>query len=397
MKKTTKYGVKIIKYGMKLISWLAYPVGLLFKRDKRIWLFGGYNGFTDNSRYFFESMNTHSDIRCVWIAGDEKTLRIIREMGFEVYHKKSIKGIMLCYKAKVYIYSNYASTINVYTSAGATLVNLWHGTPLKKIEYDITKKPLSNYFNNAGMFNKLLMPEYHMRCDILLAPSVFVYEYSFKRAFRVYDKNNVIIADPPRISALIDKAHEYKIINSCEVQAPKTFLYAPTWRDDCSDFIKKSGLNFSRLNDVLSKNNALLQLRLHANTKLDIDISMFTNIIIIDNGETAEESMLKSDFLITDYSSIFFDYLYLDRPIIFFPFDYNDYISSREMYLNYNYLVPGVKVYNQEGLICEMLKMLKGDDEYSDVRKKITNKFCSLKRRDDIYIMRKIEEYVNEN
>ncbi|MCS3601273.1 CDP-glycerol glycerophosphotransferase (TagB/SpsB family) [Buttiauxella sp. BIGb0471] len=388
---------KAIKYGIKLISWLAYPVGLFFKRNKRIWLFGGYNGFTDNSRYFFESINKYSDIRCVWITDDKKTLRIIRDAGYEAYHKKSIKGIMLCYMAKVYIYSNYVSTINFYTSAGATLVNLWHGTPLKKIEYDIMKKPLNNFFNNAGLFYKLLMPEYHKRCDILLAPSDFVYEYFFKSAFRAYDENNVIIADPPRISALIDKEKEYKIIGSCNVQKIKTFLYAPTWRDDGSDFIKKSGLNFSTLNDLLSKNNALLQIRLHANTKLDIDITMLTNIFIIDNGETAEESMLKSDFLITDYSSIFFDYLYLDRPIIFFPFDYNEYLSSRDIYLNYNDIVPGVKVYNQEDLISEMLKMLKGDDGYYDVRKNITNKFCSLERRDDLYIMKEIEERINEN
>lgn len=388
---------KIVKYGVKLISWVAYPLGLLFKRDKKIWLFGGYNGFTDNSRYLFESINRHSDIRCIWITEDKKTLKKITDIGYEAYYKKSIKGIILCYKAKVYIYSNYVSTINFYTSAGSVLVNLWHGTPLKKIEYDIKKKPLYNYFKNAGLFYKLLMPEKHARCDILLAPSHFVYEYAFKNAFRVYNKNNVIIADPPRISALIDKEKEYKIINSSETQTTKTFLYAPTWRDDCSDFIKKSGLDFSKLNIFLSKNNAFLQIRLHANTKLDIDISKLTNINIIDNEEPVEESMLKSDFLITDYSSIFFDYLYLDRPIIFFPFDYNEYISSRDMYLNYDCVIPGPKVYKQDDLMCEMLKMLRGEDLYYELRKTITNKFCSLERRDDIYIMKKIEVYINDN
>ncbi|EHY5574492.1 CDP-glycerol glycerophosphotransferase family protein, partial [Escherichia coli] len=105
-----------------------------------------------------------------------------------------------CYIAKVYIYSNYVSTINFYTSAGAVLVNLWHGTPLKKIEYDISKSPLFNYFKGASFIIKILMPEKHKKCNFILAPSQFVYDYSFKSAFRVYDMQYAIIADPPRIS-----------------------------------------------------------------------------------------------------------------------------------------------------------------------------------------------------
>lgn len=46
---------KILKYIMKLMMWSIYPIGFLIKRDKSIWLFGSYSGFTDNSRYLFES------------------------------------------------------------------------------------------------------------------------------------------------------------------------------------------------------------------------------------------------------------------------------------------------------------------------------------------------------
>ncbi|MCV5480587.1 CDP-glycerol glycerophosphotransferase family protein, partial [Escherichia coli] len=79
---------------------------------------------------------------------------------------------------------------------------------------------------------------------------------------------------------------------------------------------------------------------------LNIDMSEMENIHIVDNYEPAEDSMLNSDFLITDYSSIYFDYLYLNRPIIFFPFDLEKYTASRDFYLSYNEATPGVKVYN---------------------------------------------------
>ncbi|WP_407731294.1 CDP-glycerol glycerophosphotransferase family protein [Pseudocitrobacter faecalis] len=383
---------KVFKYGVKLVSWLAYPLGFLFPRNKQIWLFGGYNGYNDNTRYLFESANNNESIRCIWISDDKKIITLISNKGYEAYHKRSVRGIFFCYFSKVYLYSNYVSTINFYTSAGATLVNLWHGTPLKKIEYDIKKKPLFNYFKGANLFYKLLMPEKHKKCDVLLAPSNFVYEYSFKNAFRIYDKKNVIIADPPRISSLIDKGNKTVSVK----KETKIFLYAPTWRDNSSDFIHVSGLNFSVLDSFLSENDSILELRLHANTNIKVDLENYKNIRIIDNKEPAEESMLRSDFLITDYSSIYFDYLYLDKPVIFFPFDYDEYLSSRDMYLHYDDVIAGAKVYDQNALIYEMNKLLKGDDQYVELRKIIAEKFCSLERRNDLYIIEKIKEYINE-
>lgn len=382
---------------MKLMMWSIYPIGFLIKRDKSIWLFGSYSGFTDNSRYLFESTTKKNDVRCIWISDDIKLIKKIRCKGYETYYKYSVKGIYFCYIAKVYIYSNYVSTINFYTSAGAVLVNLWHGTPLKKIEYDISKSPLFNYFKGASFIIKILMPEKHKKCNFILAPSQFVYDYSFKSAFRVYDMQYAIIADPPRISNLLSRAY-HKVNNDKNSikKTKKTFLYAPTWRDDRSDFISISGLNFNEINNFLLKNNAYLQIRLHPNTTLNIDMSEMENIHIVDNYEPAEDSMLNSDFLITDYSSIYFDYLYLNRPIIFFPFDLEKYTASRDFYLSYNEATPGVKVYNQGELIQEMDNLLKGIDNWMNYRKELAEKFCSLERRNDDYIIKKIKKGVSE-
>lgn len=388
---------KIVKYAIRILMWVLYPIGYLIKRDDKIWLFGGYSGFTDNTRYLFETACHDNDIRNIWISDDKIIVDILKKKGFEVYHKRSIKGIYYCYKAKVYIYSNYVSTINFYTSAGATLVNLWHGTPLKKIEYDIKQKPLFSYFKGAGLFVRLLIPEKHIKCDLILSPSLFVYDYSFRSAFRVFDKQRVIIADPPRISYLLSKHKEKNIKrNERNIAYSRRFLYAPTWRDDGSDFIKISGLDFYKLDLFLSKNNSSLYIRLHPNTKLNVDLKKLKHIFMVDIHEPTEESMLKSDCLITDYSSIYFDYLYLDKPIIFFPFDLKEYTSARELYLDYNEVTPGAKVFNQDSLLCEMEKLLNGFDSWREIRACVASKFCSLERRDDIYIIKRIKGYIND-
>ncbi|MDA8496213.1 hypothetical protein NNN99_23130, partial [Kluyvera georgiana] len=94
---------KIVKYAIRILMWVLYPIGYLIKRDDKIWLFGGYSGFTDNTRYLFETACHDNDIRNIWISDDKIIVDILKKKGFEVYHKRSIKGIYYCYKAKVYI------------------------------------------------------------------------------------------------------------------------------------------------------------------------------------------------------------------------------------------------------------------------------------------------------
>ena len=86
-----------------------------------------------------------------------------------------------------------------------------------------------------------------------------------------------------------------------------------------------------------------------------------------------------ADVLITDYSSIYFDYLLLDRPIIFFDYDLKEYLNdSRELYFDYDEFTPGEKVSNYHELKKAIFKSVNSDKEYttgySEFRKKIRAK-----------------------
>ncbi|TYG33823.1 hypothetical protein FW755_01315 [Lonepinella koalarum] len=337
---------KLIKLFFRVI--LGYPlyfISMFIPRNSNIWVFGSFGIFNDNSRYLYEYVtNTDTQIRAIWISKNKSSVEEARKIG-EAYMTYSFKGLYYSLIAKVYIFSAYTSEINFFTSANAIRVNLWHGIPLKKIEFDITTPPLVNLFRNASVFRKIVSPATQVKYDLVLSPTQYIADYSFKSAFRISDKN-IVIAQYPRVTHLqqCEPLGEYGIYN-------KVFLYAPTWRDDGRDFFKQSKLDFQELNDLMLKMNSIFLVKLHSATKITLDVSQFSNIKLVNNMLDPIRLMKTADCLITDYSSIYLDYLVLNRPIIHFCFDLDDYLRNREMYFDYESAVCGSVVRDFEELM----------------------------------------------
>ncbi len=127
----------------------------------------------------------------------------------------------------------------------------------------------------------------------------------------------------------------------------------PTWRDKDQDFLNTALPDFDLLSSSLEKNDLVMYIKLHPNTKTIKRKD--SNIIFIDPLVDVYDFLPNSDLLITDYSSIYFDYLLMNKEIIFYPFDYENYNrTDREFYFNYNAFTPGKKVYN----FGDLLKIL---------------------------------------
>ena len=131
----------------------------------------------------------------------------------------------------------------------------------------------------------------------------------------------------------------------------------------------------------LEENNILFCIKLHPKSKLNEEFRNIQseNIMVINKDADPYVFLKMADVLITDYSSIYFDYLLLDRPIIFFAYDLEEYLNdSREMYFDYDEFTPGEKVNDYQELKKSILRCVNLDnenrDEYSDFRKKIREK-----------------------
>ena len=138
------------------------------------------------------------------------------------------------------------------------------------------------------------------------------------------------------------------------------YLYMPTWRNGQNDsFIQDAGFDFDDLNRILRERNAIFLFKLHPAVKIvwnnEADLS---NIVFLDKNMDIYPILYFVSTLITDYSSIYYDYLLLDRNIILFPFDKQEYISnSDDLVFDYDKYTPGIQVRT----IRDLLSILSSD------------------------------------
>ncbi len=156
----------------------------------------------------------------------------------------------------------------------------------------------------------------------------------------------------------------------------------PTFRGSVNsdfDLFLQYGFDVDRLDTFLSKENMILEIKLHPfnqpSPELIKKLDESKNIFFLDHN-AIYEIISEYDMLITDYSSIYFDYLLLNRPVIFAPFDQEIYLKQdREFYFDYEEVTPGPKAMNWDE-VMESLKIFNKDPQaYSKERKIIKDRF----------------------
>ena len=348
----------IFRLALSPLTATFYWLGGLVPRRKNRWIFGSYsNAFNDNSKYLYINVvENHPEIDAIWITGNKKVSETINRAGGKALSRWSLKGFWACLTGKYWFYSAYVSDINYYCSRNAILVNLWHGIPLKKIEFDIESGPLAERYHRSSLIDRYVYwPSIFKRPDYVLSTSERVSQESFATAFRVMPQQCLAFGyprtdgffktmserlrsidrwNPPATRALIDKIGHYS----------RCLIYMPTWRDANPNFIENSGWDFPMLNKSLRRENTLLLLKLHVATPQGVlhQAANLSHIYVMQATEDAYSILPLTSGLITEYSSIMFDYLLLDKPIYYYPFDRKEYESdSRGFYYAYETCTAG--------------------------------------------------------
>jgi CDP-glycerol glycerophosphotransferase len=378
-----------------IMAWIiGFPISLLIRRDPGLTVVIGRpgSGFADNSKYFFiyAAESAGEDERFVLLTTDPAAQRLIAETGGEsVFHPslRSISLLLRCSKVVTdnmdwYYYGAYQLT------RGAKLIQIWHGAPLKDIELDAYRRRLKEM---PGWLRPLIRSQKAMvgrypAYDVVASTSQWFIDKAFKSAFNAksftatgYPRNDILFGWPSPEStayklALINV--DQKVMHTVESFRDlgyKTCLYAPTFRKGLDDPFK-TAVNLERLSSFAKKNNLLVVLKLHPFMHEEYRINEYPNLLEYSPLSDVYPLMSITDLLITDYSSIFFDYLLLDRPVLFFPYDLEQYLKhDREMYFNYNEMTPGAKCleYNELESALERIILNGCRDGYSDMRKRI--------------------------
>ena len=383
---------KYLKFLPKLFNpflFIIYCLIYFFPRNKGNWVFGSGVGmnFSDNAKYLFLYCSSLSEINSYWITKNKSLVESLRNKGLKAYYRYSVKGLWLSLSSKVYVYDSRTESINHWTSAGALKVNLWHGSPLKKIDRDVSIKHSTFYIGNytwgpKRYFVRLMMPEWFVVADLMIATSNKVKKY-FNSAFGSkkikvtgYPRNDIISKPSLYAKHLV---FEQNIIDS--ISTEKIILYAPTFRDT-NRFNRETPIEWGRLNDLLKKNDATFLIKLHRHDYSMAIKEEYSHIRVLDNESDMYPLFSKVDLLITDYSSIFFDFLLTDKPVLFFPYDKDDYLTKdRSMYDEYDTVTPGHKAYDFKGfyekldLFFKQPNALKESDLDYQVIKKMYNQY----------------------
>lgn len=248
-------------------------------------------------------------------------------------------------------------------------IQTWHGTPLKKIGLDVPGSDL-DYAHEGEKFSYMVSPSKY--CSEKLVS-----------AFGLQGREDIVLETGyPRNDALFtfDQAKVNSVLRELDVpRGKKIILYAPTFRDNkhsqVSGYENASGLDFDKLKEQIGEEYIIL-FRAHYFVAKNMDFEKYKDFVIdVSDYEDVNDLYIISDMLITDYSSVFFDYANLKRPIIFYMYDYEDYKeNARDFYLDQNEL-PGPITKTQDELVkaIEETRFFIPDARYSMFNQKFNH------------------------
>ena len=354
---------KIIRSFNSFIRKINYKISSFgVKVDEKTLLFCCFNGksYSCSPKAIYEYMinnDEFKDYKFIWAFLDEKKYKNLEKNKNTSVVKIGAKEYKKCLaKAKYWIF-NYKIPDFLYPKKNQIFVQCWHGTPLKRLGCDL--EHFDNVLNTIDGIKKRYKIE-ASKFTYFISPSKFASE-KFISAWNLKEigKENIIVEEGyPRNDFLFNyKEKDVQQIRKklgIENDNRKIILYAPTYRSDQHQtglgYVYKQQIDLKKMEEKFGKEYLIL-FRPHYFIANSFDFDKYKGFVYnVANIDDINELYIISDILITDYSSVFFDYANLKRPMIFFMYDLEHYKNeSNGFYIDLNEL-PGPIVETQEDL-----------------------------------------------
>ena len=361
----------MVRFLLNFLSFLLEHILWIIPRKKSKWLFGCMGSFMDNPKYMFlETIEKHKEINAIWITHKKEDLIHLRRIGLKSYYWLSFKGIYHTLTAKVFICDHHVGNVNQFLSGGAFFLNLWHGASVKRVRWQAPDYVVKKYhlkdeseMRTSFRFKIKMWPILFRKPDLLLTPSTIQKREYFapmmdvtedKCIVGVYPRSKLLIEGKDSAISFIKKYEPLETLQFVESlgKYEKTYVYMPTWRNDRRDFIMQAGIDWQYLNDIMSESNSLFVMKLHPSTKINIDnLKCYSNICIYPSVSDIYTVLPFIDCLITDYSSIYTDFLIMNKEIILYVFDYDEYVKTSYNLSEYDKYFVGKRAYNFDQLL----------------------------------------------
>ncbi len=347
------------------------------KRIPNMVVFESFFGknYSDSPKYIYEYLNETSPgtYKCVWINRGKK-----HELpyGGKQARRFSFRYFYYMARSSFFVFNGRQPRYFVKRK-GSVFLETWHGTPLKKLVFDMDDVTSATPLYKEEVYKQT------RAWDYLVAPNQFSKEI-FGHAF-MYD-GKMLETGYPRNDILYRSDRE-RLVGEIkgELDIPrdkKVILYAPTWRDD--EYYGHAKYKFSlmleldRMRDELGEEYVVI-LRTHYFIADALDLSEYEGFAYnVSKYDDIARLYLISDVLITDYSSVFFDFANLRRPMLFFTYDLEKYRGVlRGFYMDVEEELPGPMLFDTEQVIDAIHHIEDIQKEYAHKYNKFCDKYCA--------------------
>jgi len=362
-----------------LIGWLLFGwmAALVPRKRGRVVVIGLAGQFADNSKYFFLRLAEAPPpgVEARYLTDDPAIALALRDAQLPHVVYPSLRGLWYLLRCETVVAdaSSWVRPMRHQVLWRARKIQLWHGCPLKRIELDDDHGGRAQGL--LGLSQRLIgrYPQY----DLVLSPSPRFTEIAFRRAFGQcelieadYPRNVVFRRQDPRFLIGADMtAAEW--IEAGRRQELISVFYLPTFRDTGGDAIADGVLDLARLQAFAIEHGYQFLIKRHPVASNDDRPQVGSRIRMYDARADIYPLLPACDVLITDYSSVFFDFLHTRNPIVFFAHDAEKYQQrDRSLYFEYERLVPGPICRSQEEVEGTLLSCARntGEDRFAQQR-----------------------------
>jgi len=360
-----------------IIAFIIYPFNKGKFKNKNIWIIGGHSGeiYNDNSKFFYEYiLKEHKEIDIYWVV--ESASSVIKKIPGSKLMRGSIKNYLYYYNAKAIIFSHSPSADIAPFNFVVPILNRFH------------KKTVKVYLNHGTISFKKRKP---MNSKFKVIIDNLLKSYDISTASSEFEKS--VMTDGWGMnegSVCIVGNARYDNLPTDEEAASRDILYTPTWRDwikfNSGKFTETSYftnimelLNSEKLNNYLEEKDINIKFYMHHLMHEFIDDIKDNitgkRIIFLDKGVTLSDEIRSAAANITDYSSVAIDFLYMNRPILFYQFDVEEYIKKIDSYIDLKNEMFGTLSYNSSEAVDKLIEIIDNDFKVMDNQINERNRF----------------------
>lgn len=319
----------------------------IIPKDKRLFLFTAWFGqkYADNTRFFYEYLLTLPDYKPVWTTKNKLIYDKLKSEGKPVVLSNTLKGKWTQIRARVLFSTIQLSDYDDFLLTNCLFIDLDHGISFKEVGYDIDK---SNKY--LEKHNKLVLK----KIDYYLTTTSYLTQKMMKHSYHV-NEENIILMGKPRLDYFFDASLRENDKTLENIKAgKKAIVYMPTHRSCGKKLLKMNEiLDLGTINSICKQNNYLFIIKKHFYHKNEVEsLDEYSNILDITNLQLdSQEVLYNADILVSDYSASYIDYLILDKPLILYTFDLDEYLKTeRGLFVPFDILDIGYQPKTKEEL-----------------------------------------------